>query len=153
MSLGDDITPEKATAAFRFAMETLSRVPKDDPHEFEAHLTAAPARAALVQIAPAPTAWVSVEERLPEFDVPVWMHESGGRIRIGAWCFTGDGSLWTNCYGSEFYSHKLGRWDASDMEMDDDYQPTHWMPLPEPPGNEAAQSSAPSSGGSSKGGA
>jgi len=38
--------------------------------------------------------------------------------------------LWGNAYSSIW--HTGVNWDA-DNETDDDYQPTHWMSLPNPP--------------------
>lgn len=38
--------------------------------------------------------------------------------------------LWGNCYNSIWYNGD--KWDG-DIETDDDYQPTNWMPLPNPP--------------------
>lgn len=75
-------------------------------------------------------AWVPVGERLPDFDVPVWMLIDG-RILTGARCDDADGWLWGRIYGSVHYCGD--KWQADDCETDDDYQPTHWRQLPEAP--------------------
>ena len=77
--------------------------------------------------------WISVKDRLPEI-------KKGQRIsdRVFAWCdnelkvmalaihHDDDNFLcivWCNCYADI----------EGDAEFDDNYYPTHWMPLPEPP--------------------
>lgn len=75
--------------------------------------------------------WISVNERLPEFDIPVWL-ACGDNLFIGSRCDDGDGWLWCNCYGSMYWDKTKGKWASFDAEADD-YSPTHWMPLPEPP--------------------
>lgn len=80
--------------------------------------------------------WVPVSERLPELDVPVWLWEPGRGAWIGERGDVGDGWLWGNCYGSEYWNTANERWATSSNEADDDYQPTHWQPLPAPPSPE-----------------
>ena len=81
--------------------------------------------------------WISIEDRLPELERPVWMYVDN-RIMMGCrseieyktwlWC-----RLHDIPYYSEHYKDMYGYpWDF-DPISDDDYQPTHWMPLPEPP--------------------
>lgn len=74
--------------------------------------------------------WISVEERLPEFAVPVWLREND-RAYIGGREYDGDGWLWGRCYSSPYWVEKARAWSA-DIEWDDEYKPTHWMPLPLP---------------------
>lgn len=70
--------------------------------------------------------WIAIEDNLPEFDQPVWFYPQG---IIGCRCDCGDeGYLWGNSYGM-FWRGKDNVWQC-DGEVDDDYQPTHWMPLP-----------------------
>ena len=83
-------------------------------------------------------AWVSVETDLPPMGRPVWIYEPGHGIFIGARGDLGEGEwMWGHCYGDYFYSETsrgVGVWRTHTNETDDDYRPTHWMPLPEPPG-------------------
>lgn len=76
--------------------------------------------------------WVSVKDRLPPLDTPVYMYiEAGNRILTGGRGDGGEGWVWCNCYHSAYFHN--GIWMSSDMEMDDDYEPSHWMPLPPAP--------------------
>lgn len=70
--------------------------------------------------------WISVKEGLPDLDDPVWLFEDG-RAWIGGRSDGGDGWLWCNCDGTQYL--RDGVWHATDFNMDDDYQPSHWMPL------------------------
>ena len=67
-----------------------------------------------------PNEWVSVDERLPDFDVPVLVYvkdifDNKGIINITKYTITYDST--NNWLGYENNSFKI----------------THWMPLPEPP--------------------
>ena len=67
--------------------------------------------------------WVSVEERMPDFDVPVLVYvkdifDNKGTISITKYTITYN--LTNNWLGYENSSFKI----------------THWMPLPKPPGKE-----------------
>lgn len=73
--------------------------------------------------------WISVENRLPELDIPVWL-ACGENIFIGCRSEDGDGWLWCDCCGSQYWDGK--KWESFNAEPDD-YSPTHWMPLPEAP--------------------
>jgi hypothetical protein len=79
--------------------------------------------------------WIPVEERLPDESVPVWaylpdigqpvilsLEEEGDEGEL-AWC-KGQHLFW--------YDKDLKVW-ACDPDFDDEYRPTHWQPLPEPP--------------------
>lgn len=79
--------------------------------------------------------WISVNDRLPAFHVPVWLCEEG-RMFIGARCDESDGWLWGHCYDSQYLDN--GVWRSDCIEADDDYQPTHWMALPSPPPSQKA---------------
>ena len=77
------------------------------------------------------SAWIECAAQLPELGQIVWLYEADRGIWIGSrddadsefW-------LWGNAYAALWHNGK--EWDA-DVEQDDDYQPTHWMPLPELP--------------------
>lgn len=63
-------------------------------------------------------------------DTPCWLWD-GKRIWIGGRGMVDSESwLWGNAYGSIW--HNGVKWEA-DNETDDDYQPTHWLSLPNPP--------------------
>lgn len=63
--------------------------------------------------------WISVKERLPEKKQRVMVYTVQGTYRIGVFSFVGDkGAVWFKC-------------DKSCITV------THWMPLPEPPKEEA----------------
>lgn len=52
--------------------------------------------------------------------------------------------LWGKCYGSIWHNGK--KWDGH-IESDDDYQPTHFMYLPEAPNHALSDGSAARSNG------
>ena len=64
--------------------------------------------------------WVSVEDRLPEMDAPVWLYEQGRGVWIGGRSDGGEGWLWCNAYGSQYFRAD-GTWGSSEMEIDEDY--------------------------------
>jgi hypothetical protein len=74
--------------------------------------------------------WKKCEDELPPFDLPVWIHLPGGQIIIGERSNSTDGWLWGNCYGNAYFHD--GAWVSNECEIDDDYEPTHWQPLPQP---------------------
>ena len=74
--------------------------------------------------------WISVEDRLPPLDRIVWLFRPKYGPFIGCRTDDGDGWLWANSYGSQYWHE--GKWEG-DAEIDDDYDVTHWMPLPDPP--------------------
>lgn len=76
--------------------------------------------------------WISVDERLPPIETPVWLLQEG-RIRpmfVGCYTDTGDGLLWADCNGSEYWNGS--EWECTEAEFDD-YKIAAWMPLPNPP--------------------
>lgn len=76
-------------------------------------------------------AWVPTAENLPAYYVPVWLYENGS-VYVGCRIFDSDGWLWAKCYLLP-YVDKSGEWKVVDAEVDDDYNPTLWHPLPEVP--------------------
>jgi len=76
--------------------------------------------------------WTPISEEFPCEGVPVFLWD-GKRVWVGAHEFDGDGWAFGNTYGHFYFNSKSGDWETSDNECDDDYKPTHWMYLPEPP--------------------
>lgn len=79
----------------------------------------------------AAAAWRPIADGLPDFDRIVWMQLAGGQIIIGARHDDGDGWLWGNAYGSEYWDRDAKAWKA-DCEVDDDYEVVAWRDLPTP---------------------
>ena len=80
--------------------------------------------------------WIACAAELPPLDLPVWLWFGQGKLQnliIGCRALNGGDWFWCNCYGAQWWDAKRGQWDAGDAEMDDDYKPTHWLPLPTPP--------------------
>lgn len=75
--------------------------------------------------------WISVKDELPKLEEVVWLW-NGRFPYIGCRSLVGieEGWIWAVTYGSVFLDK--GKITA-DCESDDDYNITHWMPLPEPP--------------------
>ena len=78
------------------------------------------------------TGWISVKDRLPDYiegkdySAIVFGFYDGG---IGVFCRFFDGDTWG--WARAFYAARdLAK---SECEFDDDYNVTHWMPLPKPP--------------------
>ena len=78
----------------------------------------------------APHGWAAVcDDNLPPLDEIVWLWD-GQRIWIGGRADDCDGWLWGNTYGTVW--HNGAKWEG-DLETDEEYKPTHWMPMPDPP--------------------
>ncbi|MGJ7508712.1 DUF551 domain-containing protein [Variovorax sp. GT1P44] len=95
-------------------------------HQFEAFAAAISARASEAE-----DAWITVGgDRFPEPDVPVLA--TNGRT-IGVYAFQNDGDGWA-------WAQQKWCWNLADpdgLEWDDDYEITHWRPLPKPPTGDA----------------
>ena len=75
--------------------------------------------------------WISVKDRLPKMGKNVLTIEKSGYdgspvLGVMARAEGDEGWAWAKVYSY------IDLYDA-DAELDDNYQPTHWMPLPEPP--------------------
>ena len=76
--------------------------------------------------------WISVEDKKPDIIDGEGYSENvlavcDGRLMIMCYCYIeageDSGYAWCNCYGDI----------NGDGEFDDEYNVTHWMPLPSPP--------------------
>ena len=72
--------------------------------------------------------WISVKDDLPDYIYDKDYSENvlgfcDGSMGVFARCYEEEGWLWGSCYGDI----------EGEPQTDDDYQVTHWMPLPEPP--------------------
>lgn len=79
--------------------------------------------------------WILVSSTLPDLGQLCWLWD-GKRCWIGARIQEDDGWLWGNSYGSFWWDGK--QWQG-EIEEDDDYRPTHWMPLPPIPPHATTQ--------------
>ena len=81
--------------------------------------------------------WIPIEQELPEMYQMLWLYDANkGTVWIGGRAEADDDEwLWGNSYGSIWHN---GEYWSGDMEIDHDYQPTHWLPLPELPAKEEA---------------
>lgn len=70
--------------------------------------------------------WISVEERLPEYDIDVLV------------CATGDfGSVITiTSYSDHLHGFNIKGWVSPWQYFHKNYTITHWMPIPQPPEEE-----------------
>lgn len=74
--------------------------------------------------------WIKVTDRLPDENVNVLAVESG-QLKIMALCYIADDDNNMNWFWGQSYDGLDG-----DAYVDDDYEVTHWMPLPEKPKSE-----------------
>lgn len=74
--------------------------------------------------------WVSVSERLPKYDTPVWAELSDGKVVLMDFTSWEEGHGWAMIYDAPHYSH--GEW-WYESEYDDEYCVIKWKSLPEPP--------------------
>lgn len=72
--------------------------------------------------------WISVKDRLPELHQQVLGYD-GSNIGVYERVYIDfEGWFWGYCYNGF----------DDDAEVDDDYKVTHWMPKPDPPGDQDA---------------
>lgn len=87
--------------------------------------------------------WIAVTDRTPPEDVPVWCSINGSEPWHGAYCYAegdeedGAGWAWMRCDSRPYFLN--GKWKCDDIEWDDQYDVTHWQPLPTPPAALASQ--------------
>ena len=82
--------------------------------------------------------WIAVTDRTPPEDLPVWCFIEGGDPYIGAYVYVeNEGYAWTHCENSHYMDD--GKWKCYDAMWDDQYDVTHWQPLPTPPAALASQ--------------
>jgi hypothetical protein len=75
--------------------------------------------------------WIPVEKRLPELDTPVLAIAKGARRYITTTMRIDTEEGWAFAQLCDTYQPDLN--DPGAYEFDDDYEYTHWMPLPAPP--------------------
>lgn len=78
--------------------------------------------------------WISVDTELPPLDLPVWLYFPDIRQPIIGCRSDDDGWLWGRCYDDYWYDPDKGTWRTTTCDTDD-YHPSHWRRLPEPPQN------------------
>ena len=76
------------------------------------------------------TCWRKVDDELPPDETPVWLWD-GTHCFIGEWVHDGYSWLFAKCFDVPWYDINHG-WRADNSDADD-YGPTHWRPLPQPP--------------------
>ena len=81
---------------------------------------------------PSPSGWIDVKDRTPDTIDGKDYSENvfvicDGKLEVMSYGWVDaepvGGWVWSNCYGDI----------RGDSEWDDEYKPTHWMPLPKPP--------------------
>lgn len=76
--------------------------------------------------------WVSVKDKLPEENETVWAYNINDKFIALACLVYVDGWLWAVSNGS-IYTDRGNI--ISECELDDEYEFTHWIPLPKVPIN------------------
>lgn len=71
--------------------------------------------------------WIAVDDALPEYEINVLIAFESGEINIGSISDAGDGWMWAVA------SHIGGDLCSAETLQDDEYLPTHWMPIPDNP--------------------
>ncbi len=75
--------------------------------------------------------WNHCSDVMPDLGQIVWLYDAViNTVWLGSREDDVDGWMWGNAYGTVW--HNGEKWDA-DVEIDDDYTPTHWLALPSLP--------------------
>jgi len=77
--------------------------------------------------------WVSVAKKMPPYDIPVFVISENYPDQLGAAVLRWESEGW---YWEEYNGIGMDFRDPANYECDDDYNFTHWQPLPEPPGDD-----------------
>lgn len=83
--------------------------------------------------------WIPVSEALPEEDVPVLAISEGAvpYLTTAMRVFVDDGPEWSGMAWAQLCeTYQPDLWDKNAYEYDDDYEYTHWRPLPPAPAGE-----------------
>jgi hypothetical protein len=72
--------------------------------------------------------WISVKDRMPDFDVDVLVYAIGILDS-----FVGTVSIDITSYTDRKYGYNITGWRSPRQYYFDDYRITHWVKLPEPP--------------------
>lgn len=81
--------------------------------------------------------WISTEDKMPEKETIFWaMVEGFNSPQIMGYFYADDSEYggwdWMKVYDMPYYDLKSKEWESDDIQWDDQYKVTHWMPLPEP---------------------
>ena len=80
--------------------------------------------------------WIPVTERLPDEETPVLVVGNTGErqyVTAAMVTFEDDGECSGWCWNQLCNPYNPDLHDGGNYEFDDDYEYTHWMPLPKPP--------------------
>lgn len=102
----------------------FGRKPKGQMPEYSANLSE------LMEEYANQSKWISVEDRLPDELQTVWALNKKDKFIALACLFYDDGWLWAVSNGTIYLEYgKI----VSECDLDDEYEFTHWQPLPEAP--------------------
>jgi len=76
--------------------------------------------------------WIKTKDRLPEENETVWAYNSKTRFIRLAWVVGNTDSYWFWAI-SNGCTYAEGDNIVSEADIDDDYEFTHWLPLPKLP--------------------
>lgn len=87
-------------------------------------------RAELLRLTDLLDGWHVIDDELPPEETPIWLWD-GKHCFIGEWVHDGYAWLYAKCFDVPWWDNEHG-WRADNSEADD-YNPTHWRSLPQPP--------------------